>query len=245
MRKLLAILGMITCMAGLCACGQQETVEAPLSEEELLQIGKSTIEQMDMIVGQGESVVEQYAADSVVYAGLVGWQSSLKDIGEVQSIDGGTVSVSKDEVIINMNVLGSKHNAVVVVSFDGDMIYRTGITTNVTYSFGELMSKAALNTVIGMGTVFAVLIFISLVISCFGLLAKVGDKKKTEAAATKNAVKTDPVVEQIAQKEELAGDTELVAVIAAAIAAYEGSGSTDGFVVRSIRKSNKSKWQNA
>ena len=46
-------------------------------------------------------------------------------------------------------------------------------------------------------------------------------------------------------EEELSDDTELVAVIAAAVAAYEGSGSTDGFVVRSIRKSNKSKWQNA
>ena len=58
-------------------------------------------------------------------------------------------------------------------------------------------------------------------------------------------MKSDPVVTQIAKKEELSDDTELVAVIAAAIAAYEGSGSTDGFVVRSIRKSNKSKWQNA
>ena len=32
------------------------------------------------------------------------------------------------------------------------------------------------------------------------------------------------------------GDAQLVAVIAAAIAAYEGTTSTDGFVVRSIRK---------
>ena len=38
-------------------------------------------------------------------------------------------------------------------------------------------------------------------------------------------------------------DGELVAVIAAAIAAYEGT-STDSFVVRSIRKANrkKEKW---
>ena len=48
-------------------------------------------------------------------------------------------------------------------------------------------------------------------------------------------------VAQIEQNEvqedaqELADDTELVAVIAAAIAAYEGT-STDGFVVRSIRR---------
>jgi sodium pump decarboxylase gamma subunit len=123
------------------------------------------------------------------------------------------------------------------------------ISTNVTYSFGELMKNAALNTLIGMGTVFVVLILISLIISCFSFIPKIQEKfaKKTETqtAAAGGDVSKDPVVAQIAAKEELSNDTELVAVIAAAIAAYEGAGSTDGFVVRSIRKSNKSNWQNA
>ena len=39
--------------------------------------------------------------------------------------------------------------------------------------------------------------------------------------------------------------SSLAAVIAAAVAAYEGSASTDGFVVRSIRKSNNNKWRRA
>ena len=103
------------------------------------------------------------------------------------------------------------------------------------------MLKAFLNTVIGMGTVFAVLILISLIISCFTLISKLESKPKKEEPAPAES----PVVQQIAAKEELSDDTELVAVIAAAIAAYEGAASTDGFVVRSIRKSNKSKWQNA
>ena len=46
-------------------------------------------------------------------------------------------------------------------------------------------------------------------------------------------------------EEELADDGELVAVIAAAIAAYEGSTSTDGFVVRSIKRSKTNKWKRA
>ena len=46
------------------------------------------------------------------------------------------------------------------------------------------------------------------------------------------------------EEEELADDTELVAVIAAAIAAYEGT-STDGFQVRSIKRANTKKWQRA
>jgi hypothetical protein len=39
-------------------------------------------------------------------------------------------------------------------------------------------------------------------------------------------------------------DLELAAVISAAVAAYTGT-SSDGFVVRSIRKSNKKRWLNA
>lgn len=46
------------------------------------------------------------------------------------------------------------------------------------------------------------------------------------------------VTSQIEAKEELADDTELVAVITAAIAASTGT-SSDGFVVRSIRKSKR------
>ena len=50
------------------------------------------------------------------------------------------------------------------------------------------------------------------------------------------ADETEITHSQIIEKEEQADDTELVAVIAAAIAASQGASSTDGFVVRSIRK---------
>ena len=61
--------------------------------------------------------------------------------------------------------------------------------------------------------------------------------KATVKPAAKAVVADNNVVTQIEQREEqeLVDDTELVAVIAAAIAAYEGT-STDGFVVRSIRR---------
>ena len=52
----------------------------------------------------------------------------------------------------------------------------------------------------------------------------------------KNAGIDKAVTQIAAQEEPEADDTELVAVIAAAIAASEGAASTDGFVVRSIRK---------
>ena len=104
---------------------------------------------------------------------------------------------------------------------------------------GSKMTTAALNTLIGMGTVFAVLIIIIGVISLFRFIPIIQDK-----LTKKNVVKesADSAATQIVQAEEVtdvSDDLELVAVIAAAIAASEGAASTDGFVVRSIRKVNR------
>jgi sodium pump decarboxylase gamma subunit len=109
------------------------------------------------------------------------------------------------------------------------------------------MTKAGLNTLLGMGTVFIVLILIMAIIYAFGLIPNIekalADKKAKKQSKTEDAV--DNTIAQIIEKEELSDDTELVAVIAAAIAAYEGAASTDGFVVRSIKRANTNKWQRA
>ena len=81
------------------------------------------------------------------------------------------------------------------------------------------IGKALLNTVMGMGTVFVVLVFISWIIGMFKYLNKpVKEEVKKEPAPV-----VDNVVAQIEETEELSDDSELVAVITAAIAAYEGT----------------------
>ena len=108
---------------------------------------------------------------------------------------------------------------------------------------GELMLNAALNTLMGMGTVFIILILISLLIGCFKFIPQIQEKfsKKNKQPAAAPAA---PVVAAPVEEEEETSDEELIAVIAAAIAASEGSTSTDGFVVRSIRRRSGS-WKNA
>ncbi len=102
-------------------------------------------------------------------------------------------------------------------------------------SLGSKMSTAALNTLLGLFTVFVVLILISAIISLFKFIPKIQnkltnkDKEKTTTQAVDNAIA------QITQNEEMCDDLELVAVITAAIAQASGT-SSDGFVVRSIKK---------
>ena len=244
MKKLLAILGMVACMIGLTACGSSNNDSPLLNSEEqtlLMEGMESNVSMMMQIAGQGAQ--EQYADVPVIYEGLLSIQSSMGDIGSFLGTDGGTIEVGKDDIVVDINVLGSEHNAVIEIMLDSSITI-TSIAVNVDYSMGEIMEKAALNTLLGMGTVFCVLILISLIISCFGLIPKLQESFKKKPVEEPEE-KVDTVVAQIIEKEELSDDLELVAVISAAIAAYEGSGSADGFVVRSIRKANKSNWRNA
>lgn len=108
------------------------------------------------------------------------------------------------------------------------------VVLDATGSQSSALADAGINTLLGMGTAFAVLILISLIISLFPFIGKIGKKQAPSAPVSKPVVSSQ--VED--KEEELSNDDELVAVIAAAIAAYEGSTSAsgDGFVVRSIRK---------
>lgn len=107
------------------------------------------------------------------------------------------------------------------------------------------IGDAGINTVICLVVVFAVLIFISFLISLFKYIPKLEalfNKKDAKTELAENAVvNTVSQIEVKEEEEELSDDLELVAVITAAIAASAGT-STDGFVVRSIRRSNNSKW---
>lgn len=237
MKKLLAILGMITCMIGLAACGTEEA-QSPVdaaTEAQMLDFFAQRVDVINQICAAG--MIEESKDDEVVYNGLLNFQSAMTDIGSYLGTDGGTIEYNDDNYVVRINVLGSDHSAIVEMVVDNETAQFTSIATNVNYTTGEKMEKAALNTLLGMGTVFVVLILISLIISLFGLIPKMTAKKK-ESDNVQPEKKSD-VVAQISEKEELNDDLELVAVISAAIAAYEGSGSTDGFVVRSIRKAYK------
>lgn len=99
------------------------------------------------------------------------------------------------------------------------------------------IGKALLNTVMGMGTVFVVLVFISFVISLFKYINRPAKKEETQETPV-----IDNAAAQMEEAEELSDDSELVAVITAAIAAYEGTAgaSNSGFRVRSIKRASGS-----
>ena len=241
MKKFLLVLGMITCMIGLTACGQEAkdySADYQITEDMVVSYVEQEISGFESIVDQG---AQAYIADDAVMSNAVaGWESALADMGDYQSIGNVTYIVYEEGgMTIDAEIKASKRDADIEFILEYSVtegFASTSVTTTPRFTFGELMTKARLNTLMGMGTVFAVLILIAVLISCFNLIPKIqaafSKKDKKAEAAADNAVAQ--IVENEAVQEE--DDLELIAVIAAAIAASEGASSTDGYVVRSIRR---------
>lgn len=185
---------------------------------------------------------------------LESWKDSYKRAGyltEIKSID---ILSSERGYIAHIKSEGEKRAVDIRVEFDGVNMEIISISFNPVYTLAENMQKAALNTALGMGIVFFILIFISLLIGGFKYINIIENKiysrkeDKAERLEEKRTVSTkgdkeetlegnalSPMYEEkdtIINPEE---DLELIAVITAAIASYRGE-STEGLIVRSVRR---------
>ena len=178
----------------------------------------------------------------VIYNGYADWKLLMEAIGGVDAltpddysyIEGIEVKHDGNLVIANAAIRGRERTASIEFRFDASTQDVLSITMNPVYTFGEQMGMAGMNTLVGMGVVFIVLILISLIIGSFGIFHKLREAKELPEEPTLAEKSMKSIVSQIAEREE--GDLELIAVLTAAIAAYEGNASPGDFVVRSVRK---------
>lgn len=168
------------------------------------------------------------------------WKAGVDECGAYVSHGDYTFEADKDGLEVSVPVIYEERNATIVFVFDEEM-YLDNMTVNAEYSLGEILKKAGLNTVLGMGTVFAVLIFISLIISLFKYIPALENALRRKPKQSQAPAPKESEIPVVAPVQEEADDLELIAVISAAIAAAEGT-SSDGFVVRSIRRRPSNKW---
>jgi len=252
MKKYLLVLGMVTCLLGATACGNSNEVkEATISTEEATQVAVAYIDLVEGLQGvdienNADAIEQYYGVDAKTISEAVdNYGTALEDLGTYQGIEKVSFTEDEKEIVINATVIGSEvrpdgapRTAEVLITLELPKGTLSSMLTNVNYTFGELMTTAGLNTILGICTVFMVLVILMALISCFKFINKaeqsIADKKANKANAASTSV--DKAVAQITENEEAFDDTELIAVIAAAIAASEGAASTDGYVVRSIRR---------
>lgn len=202
---------------------------------------------ISQIAGFSDEEIENYLAqdDAFTTATMESWKSVKDELGAYSSIVSQNVEKDGDVVTISTVAQFEKAKADVVLMLDlGQQMY-TSMTYSVQYSLAANMQRAGMNTLMGIGIVFLMLVFLSFVIGLFKYIEKfqnVGKKKAVEEAPKAEEAPAPAIAQSEAADEDFADDLELVAVISAAIAAYENT-SGDSFVVRSIKKSNK--WHRA
>ena len=176
------------------------------------------------------------------------WQAGEDECGAYVSHGDYKVDEKGGEVVISTEAEYESRRATLSFTFSKDS-YLESMDVSATYALNEILTKAGLNTVLGMGTVFAVLIFLAFIISLFkyipDLLALFEKNEENNAQPVVEVVQQSaPAVapEKAAVQADTVDDLELISVITAAIAAQEGT-TTDGFVVRSIRRRPSNNWR--
>lgn len=252
-RKISYLLGALMLVFCLAGCSEQNKVS--YQEEavtyaceqmfEMISSDAITVEQIvalsdwqqGYLMAQIESQTGiQISADNFMTA-IQAWKASEDECGTYIEHGEYRIEAKTTGLVVSTEAVFSERTANLEFAFDEDLEMES-FTINANFSMGEILSKAGLNTLLGMGTVFAMLIFMSFVISLFKYIPILLEKKDRHVESTSHE-KDDK--KEIRNESTEIEDTELVAVIAAAIAAYEGT-TTDGFVVRSIKRRNSNKW---
>ena len=254
-KKLLVLLCVLTCAVSICGCGKE--AEISYDEAKLINMSQTVIEHVitPLVVDDVQEIKSTYEPTEVeaefnqlglkidgqgLFDAYDSWIKCSDEIGELTSVNSIAVTAAdEEEITVTASVTCTTGKTAQVEMLYTPMYKLTSTVFNVDRTFGENMRNAGLNTLLGMGTVFVVLILISFIISLFKYIAVVEEKlKKKKEQPSAAAVAAENTVAQIVAKEELSDDTELVAVISAAIAAYEeaAGGSSDGYVVRSIKR---------
>ena len=241
------------CMAFLCVaalligCSSTAWAADEIDDSVKTQLASTAKQLTEAIIAMSEDDLKGYmeSDDAFTQNAATAWDGSREELGEKK----GDI----DEKEITVEYSDDQYTVVVPVSFEknkADFTYvidKTGAPTSlavdVQYTLAQNMEKAAMNTLMGLGTVFVILVFLIFVISLFKYIPGLVEGKKKESAPAPAAAAPAPVAAPVAEPavEDVTDDGELIAVIAAAIAASEGKTSTDGFVVRSIRKINRRK----
>lgn len=192
-----------------------------------------------------EQLIEENAQDPKAVEQFTAWQTEKSKLGEFDSITETTVSEADGVITAVLKAKYSNNNLTLTISYDSAAVENYGAAygvMNIDAKAGQTggkpdMGKAALNTAMGMGIVFIVLILISGVISLLKFVPGwIGGLSGSNKAAPQKEVPAAPVSVVQEEEEELADDTELAAVITAAIMASAPAASSDGLVVRSIRR---------
>ena len=216
------------------------------------------------------------------------WTADREEVGEFKSVDDMQINEDDDDqIVVTSKISFEKYSADVLIYLDKATANPVNYEMNIDYSLSEKVVQGAQNMAVGLIVVFAVLVFLTLVIFLFRFInpelraerarkqaeaQKMTEKTQAPAAAAQDSPAADKAaaapaagtVPTKAAPQAPAGDAseELVAVMAAAIAAAEADGMRDprvigipapvyydhgdpSYQVRPLRRNSSRSWKRA
>lgn len=278
MKKTLLMFCMAVCILSLVACSRKENASAEQIPQEIENTMKSgafaylsRLDNYDDAAIDSELKRVEKQKNEVMVLALNSWKEVKGDLGKMAAGTGAVLSqevtrVGDDGYRVVARISYEKKemdftlSAKEVIKSNGQIVLiPTELVFSPCYTTGEKLSKAGINSFLGIVAILGAVILMGFFINKLKGINNSEDKKKDEQAASERGaaapIPADPISApevvpvalmqaQTAVPENLADDMELAAVITAAIAAAQRV-PVEGLVVRSIRRKPGSNWKNA
>ena len=204
-RRIWLALCMAVCLFALAGCSAAVDTAETIDPQIEMAMQSGSQQYLDLFNQMDDASIEQALAtsvknkDTVMENALKSWDSIKDDLGAFVSSETAVVTKSDDGYVARMNTVYEKRAMEFTLIADEDLNKVETISFSPVYTTGEKMAKAGMNTLMGMGVVFAVLIFISWLISMFKYInvfeAKMKAKKAAAAPAQAAAPRAAPAAE--------------------------------------------------
>lgn len=265
-KRLFFLLAIMLLSLFLFSC-RKKKVETTLSltEEERSGLTQMMTDYFLEVEGEDEleledSINQAYKAkEEVLYNALTNFKNNKKDLGKFQKVENVEVTTEDDSYVINLHASFEKRELIFHAVIPDGYYQFTELSFNPVYTMQEKLLSAFQNMIVGMGTVFAVLIFIAWIISLFDQVhkwevrrAEAKKEKDRQALELKKEEKRSTAVETksipaVLEKEEGISEELLSIILMAAVKAYEEdlgrknpfSGARtleNGLIVRSVKR---------
>lgn len=261
---------MIAVVFSLTGCGPESALKYEIDQQSLIDDAKATLEYMLNLTDSGKKYTVAQGEEPYASA-VAGLMTTNEEAGAFVSLKETKFTQGKNDIEIVLVCEFEKTDVEVLLVYEANDAYEyrdvyqnaegilpyspTEITVQAIYPMSYYLKQGASNTLLGMGTVFIVLIFISFIISFFQYIPMAIDKSEKKKIAKVNARARAEIEKTLPQETapaapavpdtrgNLMDDSELAAVITAAIyaASAEGGGcaSKDTLIVRSISRARR------
>ena len=194
LKRVVVGLTMAVCLFSLSACGKASTESGGIDADVKAQLEQIPVASyLELYTGLEDKDTEQMRKSlqnqdqvAALAEGIDSWKNIKSDLGSfVSASDSLKLEESNDGYSATVTTVFEKRNMDFTVTFDHKLSKITGVAFVPQYSMGEKMEKAAFNTLMGMGTVFVVLIFICMLIGGFRHIGKLEEKLANRGKTTR------------------------------------------------------------